>query len=83
MPFLILGITDPEDFKKYLIKSPQDGKYYCSICSEFSHTGKIQARDHVESKHFPGHFIYDCDICNDTFTTKKSLNNHKTRRHKF
>ena len=83
MPSLILGITDPEDFKKYLIKSSQDGKYHCSICNEFSHIGRSQARDHVESKHFPGRFIYTCDICNETFTTKTNVNNHKTRKHKL
>ena len=76
-------VTVPEDFNKYVIKNTQDGKYHCTICNEYSHAGITLARNHVESKHFPGTFTYSCDICDEIFTTRINANNHKARKHKF
>ena len=81
---IVLGqpLSDPEDLKKYLIKDHDDGKYYCTICNAFSDVKITNAKNHVESKHFPGLFLYTCDVCNETFLTKTNLNNHKARKHR-
>jgi len=72
----------PEEFKQFLFKNPEDGKYHCSICHEYSHQSAVNARNHVESKHFPNSFVYNCDQCPASFKNAIGLNNHKTRKHK-
>ena len=76
------GITDPNELTKFLIRDEVDGKFYCSICNLFSHVKRSCVRNHVEAKHFPNTFTYDCPICAMTFNNKTSLNNHKANKHK-
>ena len=73
--------TDPSQLDQYLQRL-EDGKYQCVICYSFSHVGITCARNHVESIHFPDSFTYLCNICNDSFKTKKKLYNHTATRHK-
>jgi len=74
--------AEPEDLKQFLFFNPQDGKYRCTICNLVMNSGINNARNHVESKHFPGHFIYKCDLCEETFDNRGKLYTHKSRKHK-
>ena len=76
-------LTDPRQLLEFVKKEEAEGgKFYCSLCLGFSNATRACVRNHVESKHFKGNFIYSCDLCLETFTTRTILNNHKSRKHK-
>jgi len=84
-----ISVTDPRDLLQFVVKdasscvvSDSRPKYVCSLCYKFSHQGKTNVRNHVESKHFPGQFVYDCEQCQMTFPSKSAVQLHKSRIHK-
>ena len=72
-------IKNPDDLKKFVAHDPVSKVRYCSICNNYSHKAVTNVRDHIESKHFNNHFIYDCDKCGKQFPTKMGLFKHKPR----
>ena len=80
----ILGsmVSDPSDLMQYVTRDPQDKKFYCTICNVFSHLKAACTRNHVEAKHFPNVFSYECPVCSQSFHSKISLNGHKASKHK-
>ena len=78
-PFCSGKISRPEDFDKYIIPNQTAGGYYCSLCLQFTHVAKSNVRNHVESKHFPNSFVYNCEQCGHSLGTKKALQRHKAR----
>ena len=78
----ILQVSDPSELVQFVRKDPQDGKYFCTLCNVFSHINLTCVRNHVEAKHFPGSFTYNCPFCSLTFNNRTSLNNHKAKKHK-
>ena len=75
-------VDDPSDLLKYVARDPTTGRNYCRLCNNFSHSGRSHVRNHVESKHFPDIFTYECDQCDRTFTTKNGVANHRSVAHK-
>ena len=73
----VAGISDPEDFVQFLEKHV-DGKYYCRICN-YSHKVITTVKNHVEAKHFDNSFTYNCPLCDQSFSNKVSLNNHRAK----
>jgi len=73
---------DPSDLLQFVRKDPTDSKFYCSLCDKFSHQTKANTRNHVESKHFPTMFHYQCDQCDMTFNTKSNMAMHRSRKHR-
>jgi hypothetical protein len=47
--------------------------FLCAICLQFKHVYKANVRNHVESKHFKGHFVYKCEICGGIKNSKQDL----------
>merc|ERR1712096_419232 len=74
---------DPADLLQYINKDQTTGLHICSICSNFSHKSRSNVRNHIESKHFAGSFIYTCSICEKTCASHQSLLKHKSVFHKF
>jgi len=72
-------IQSPDDLKKFVMQDPVTKVRYCSICSNYSHKAQANVRDHIESKHYNNHFIYNCDKCSKPFPTKMALFKHKPR----
>ena len=71
-------------FDQYMEKSMlEDGKwnYKCTQCGKQARD-RTNMRNHIESTHFPGHFSYNCNYCEKTFTSKNALCTHVTRMHK-
>jgi len=71
-------------FDQYMEKSMlDDGKwnYKCTQCGKQAQW-RSHMRNHIESAHFPGHFSYNCNHCEKTFTTEKALSIHVSRMHK-
>jgi len=73
-------ITTPEDFNKYIERNANGP--YCGVCHQFSNKSVTNVRNHVESKHFPNLFNYQCNQCEMTFGTQKALDVHRQRNHK-
>lgn len=83
-PWIIIsgGISSYEDFDKYIEKDIEKG-YCCTICGQFRKRGFSEVRNHIESKHFPNSFSYQCNMCNLTLGTNTALTRHQQRVHKM
>jgi len=75
-------VTSPDDLYQFCLKSPGQSKWRCGICSEYTNNGRNHVRNHVESKHFPNTFQYQCPQCDKTCNTKKGLDVHKSEKHR-
>ena len=73
--------SSAEDFDIYIEKEIDHPGYFCSICNLFRKRGRADVRNHVESKHFPGTFTYNCTDCGLVLNTKTSLTRHQQRVH--
>ena len=71
-------IKKPEDFDSF-IRLNEYGVPSCAVCYAFSHSAKSNVRNHIESKHFPNTFTYNCPICAKILASKKSLQNHASK----
>lgn len=76
--------TNPDDLLQYVSPDAQDGKtsYICSLCEKFRHKFRANVRNHVESQHFRGAFMYPCDICGMESQSKQELYSHKAAHNK-
>eukprot|EP00092_Neocalanus_flemingeri_P007788 GFUD01008408.1.p1 GENE.GFUD01008408.1~~GFUD01008408.1.p1 ORF type:complete len:332 (-),score=86.07 GFUD01008408.1:2-997(-) len=77
-----INIKSPEDLYVYCTKEVGESKWKCGICYQFSHMGRNQVRNHVESKHFPNTWQYNCKHCGSVSNTKKALDVHISVKHK-
>jgi len=76
------SFQDPSELLQFVRKDQSDLKFHCTLCDKFSHKNSSCTKNHVESQHFPNMFSYPCDKCEMTFSTKTTLNLHRTRKHK-
>ena len=73
-------IHSPDDFERF-IKRSESGPFYCQICS-YSNKQFGVLKFHVESKHFPNTFSYQCPQCDTVLGTSRALSRHLQRNHK-
>jgi len=71
-------VTCFEDLLQYVVRT--ETGYKC-FCGSFSHCYKTKVQEHIESKHFPNHFAWNCDICGAQSKSKRGLRAHKSRHH--
>jgi len=69
------SVTTPDDLRKYIV-TDQTGLSTCAICHSFSHRSKYDCQNHIESRHFPNSFLYNCQKCHKTVSTRKALVRH-------
>jgi len=72
------GDMNPADLLQFVIPhtfEEEGGRtgYLCAICLQFKHIYKANVRNHVESKHFKGQFVYKCEICGSIKNSKQDL----------
>jgi len=67
--------TSPEEFVKFVTRN-DGGVPTCGICFQFSNQAIVNVRNHIESKHFPNSFTYNCPKCQIMKNTKKALEIH-------
>ena len=67
-----------EDLLQFVVRTK--GGHKC-LCGSFSHSSKVAVQRHVESKHFPNHFAWNCDVCGKQPKTKEALRLHKCSPH--
>jgi len=76
---------DPSELLQFVCRdTSEEGKpkYMCGLCNKFSHASRTNVRNHVESKHFPNAFSYQCEICGQSFPSKNNVQLHRSRVHK-
>ena len=73
---------DPSELLQFVHRSPDDGRFHCTLCNNFSHQNSSCTRNHVESHHYPNIFSYPCDLCEQIFDTRTKFNTHKQLKHK-
>jgi hypothetical protein len=60
--------------------------YHCALCGKFQSKRPSKVRDHLEVIHFPGLYVYSCQLCDKTSqermhvpcTTPLSIQDHST-----
>jgi len=72
-------VKNPEDLLKFVVCGG-DGGVMCSLCAK-TFKNKRDARNHIESIHFPNSFIYSCEHCGKQFNALNTKNVHVTRNH--
>ena len=77
--FILGNIINPQDFDQYILTS-EDGSFYCGICNQAMNQ-KGHLKEHIEAKHFPNVFSYQCSECSHVVGSKIALRNHKKRTH--
>ena len=70
-----------EDFDQYVRKDAHGSKY-CGVCFTFKTNHQGNLRNHIESKHFPYTFKYQCPDCNIVLNTNKAFLVHRSKTHK-
>jgi len=75
-------VSSPSDLYIFCVKEAGQSKWRCSICTDYTNSGRNHVRNHVESKHFPNTFQYQCPLCDKTCNTKKGLDVHKSEKHR-
>jgi len=66
-------LKNPEDLYKFVAPLVNTNDFYCTICSIFKHPKKANVRNHIESKHYKGVFLYRCDICQEYKNSKQEM----------
>ena len=69
------------DLNQYTGFNPDQKDYYCTLCQKFQSKKPSKVKDHVEAIHFPGQFIYSCELCEKTFNGKNSFAVHNSTKH--
>ena len=63
-----------EDFDVYITK--EWPYYYCNFCQTKKDKSITNIRYHIETKHYPGTFIYPCSVCGKNLDSKIRFRDH-------
>jgi len=74
------GLT-AEDLAQYVVNDNINKEYHCALCDTFKAKLPSKVKNHLEAIHFPGLFLYTCDICEKTLKGRNALNIHKSTMH--
>jgi len=75
------GPLTPEDLGQYVVSDMNVKEYHCALCENFKAKLPSKVRNHLEAIHFPGLFLYTCEICEKTLKGRNALNIHKSTMH--
>ena len=73
-----MAVTDLDQYRVHVSGNARKGEFKCKLCGKIS-SSRAASFYHVENKHFPGHYEYNCDRCNKKFDTNTKLANHRRR----
>jgi len=75
------GPLSPEDLGQYVVSDMNIKEYHCALCETFKAKLPSKVKNHLEAIHFPGLFLYTCEICEKTLKGRNALNIHKSTMH--
>jgi len=67
-------VQSPEDLRQYIVVGVRGPT--CALCQAFSHHSRTNVLRHIESRHFPHLFHYQCPTCGASKKTKTALERH-------
>jgi hypothetical protein len=76
-------VHTPEDLYAFCQKGEASGRFHCTLCPAFSHPGRHQVRNHIESRHFANAFQYSCHQCPKVLRSRKALEVHVSEKHRL
>jgi len=80
-------LPDRSFMNQYVEKDASGKGFRCSLCAQqgeiFKNKGSYHIINHIESKHFPNTFVYNCDTCDKIMPTAKAHARHKEKCGKF
>ena len=68
---------DIQELDQYVKVFPHSKDYQCELCG-FVSNRPAKVKNHLEAIHFPGVFVYSCDLCDKTFNGRNAFGVHKT-----
>ena len=68
----------PADLDQFIARTGSG--YSCGLCGAFTHGSRSNTRNHIESRHFPNTFVYNCDICQKQCSSRQALQQHKSKK---
>ena len=71
---------DLDGYSSRISEGENKGMFKCHLCGKISRWRQVAAM-HVENIHFPGSFEYQCDQCDQKFSTKNKWAQHRTLVH--
>ena len=71
-------VTCFEDLLQYVVRT--ESGFKCS-CGGFNSHSRVKVQEHIESKHFPNFFVWNCDVCGAQSKSKSGLRMHKSYHH--
>ena len=77
------GKKNPRNWLTKFIGRNIDSKSHCTICGKVKKTKMkvVDQIDHIENCHFPGMFVYSCDLCGQVKQSRTALKTHKKTYH--
>jgi len=75
------GPLNPDDLGQYVVSDMNIKEYHCALCDTFKAKLPSKVKNHLEAIHFPGLFLYTCEICQKTLKGRNALNIHKSTMH--
>jgi len=73
-------VQKPEDLQNYVYKDYETKETCCSLCT-FKNKIPAKVKNHLEAIHFPGVFVYSCNLCGKTFKGRNALGVHTSLTH--
>ena len=71
---------DLHGYTSKITEGENKGKFQCNLCGQIR-ICKSHLLEHVEAKHFPGSYEYQCDQCDKKFDTKNKWRKHRSTVH--
>jgi len=75
-----LGVDDLGQYVN-VVNDMNVKEYQCGLCDTFRAKLPSKVRNHLEAIHFPGVFLYTCNVCDKTLKGRNALNIHKSTMH--
>ena len=69
-----------QDLDQYVKPFPNSKDFQCGLC-DFISNRAAKVKNHLEAIHFPGVYVYSCDLCSKTFNGRNAFGVHKTTVH--
>ena len=69
-----------QDLDQYVKSFPNSKDFQCGLC-DFISNRAAKVKNHLEAIHFPGVYVYSCDLCDKTFNGRNAFGVHKTTVH--
>ena len=72
----VLGTSYNYDCFDEYIRRGDNHFSFCTLCNTYKNKSVTNVRYHIETKHFPGTFVYQCLVCGKKLDSKIRFRDH-------